>query len=110
MTVLQKEMDHTASLRVPSDRPRCSPDLVGVGSATRPTKRIVDSMRKPAAVLRQAFAYTLGSVGVVGTVVSTGSVGTGVGLGTGVVSVGSVGLGATRAMILSRDLYREVAS
>ena len=45
------------------------------------------------------FAYALGwvvSIGVVGPL--------GMGEGLGVVSVGSVGLGATRAMILSRVL------
>ena len=52
--------------------------------------------RKPAA-LRQAFAYAVGSVGVVV------SVGMGVGSGAAV-SGGSVGLGSTWAMILSRDL------
>ena len=52
--------------------------------------------RKPAA-LRQAFVYALGSVGVVVSV--------GMGEGSGAeVSGGSVGLGSTRAMILSRVL------
>ena len=48
-------------------------------------------------LLRQAFAYALGWVD------SVGSEGAGEGVGAEV-SGGSVGLGSTRAMILSRDL------
>ena len=48
-------------------------------------------------LLRQAFVYALGWVG------SVGSVGAGEGVGAEV-SGGSVGLGSTRAMILSRVL------